>query len=499
VSLAGIDLGTSTLIVTACDPAGNPRVLDNDHGDLFTPTVVYFDVGGQVLVGTEASHLGILHPERCIRLWKRSIGTPTVLYRDERGKEYRARDVAKLLLEFAARLFQERTGEILAQAAVAVPANFSDVQKKEVIEAGREAGIEVFLTPHEPTAAAMGNRVHTRGDGLVLLLDLGGGTFDVSLCRVRGNTVEVLGTNGVPQLGGADFTQRLFDRVLDAFENEHGFRPTVVEHPVEVQELHGRVEQAKIALSKRDETTILLAVGGKVLSHRVTLAEFQALTRDLLEQAMACTRATLTECSTSVEELREIIPVGGASKMKVFLDAIEETFGRPASTHADAFFAVGLGAFTLGRLQRETQGQAVEFNGRRLPPLEAYVRDVTAHPIGIAVIDDKQRVRNSVILEKGRPLPSDHAQPFQLAQPGQTACVIQVLQGVDGALAESCTELGRFELRNLKAVHGTPHRIDIRLHIDHNGILTAEAEDKHSSVREELRMTQDLTTRGKAA
>lgn len=499
---AGIDLGTSTLIVTASDSSGNPRVLANDEGDLFTPTVVYFESPESILVGTEAKHLGVLHPDRCVQNWKRSVGDPAqpVLYEDKNGKQYRAQDIAQILLEYSARVYQGRTGEILARAAVTVPANFTDVQKQEILAAGKAAGLDPFLTPHEPTAATVQSlQGRSVPESKLLVLDFGGGTFDVSVCRTAGTTTEILGTNGVPSLGGVDFSERLLEHVLDAFEEQLGFRLTREDHPVEFQELHSRVEQAKISLSKRDDATVLLTHSGRVLSHVVTRVGFAEMTKDLLQQAMECARSTLVECGLTIDDISEIVPVGGASKMSVFRSAIEEEFGRPASSHTDALFAVGLGAFTLGRLHREAEGHAFEYDGRRLPPLDAYVRDVTAHPIGIATSDGKDRLRNSILLEKGQPLPSDHSQPYRLGNPGQTGALIQVLQGADGALVEECTELGRFELSGLKPIYDDPHRIDIRIHIDSNGILHAEAECRHSNVREKLRITQDVTARSRAA
>ena len=159
MSISGIDLGTSTLVVSALDAAGNPVVLSNDVGELFTPSVVFFDGPDTIIVGTEARHAGILRPEQCVEGWKRFMGTDEVLFTDSRGKVYHAQDIAVILLKEVSRLYQERTGEVLAEAAVSVPANYTDVQKRATIEAGKAAGFDVLVVPHEPTCAVFGNGV----------------------------------------------------------------------------------------------------------------------------------------------------------------------------------------------------------------------------------------------------------------------------------------------------------------------------------------------------
>lgn len=485
MSTVGIDLGNSRTKTAVPDAQGNPVVLSNEVGELHTPSVVYFD-GDRILVGSEALNLLLLDPSKGVANWKRHMGTDDVLCVAPDGKEYRARDIAQVLLQHVAEVFVQKTGTLLTEAAISVPANYTDRQKRETIDAAKAAGIEVLVTPHEPTAAGFGNKVHQRGDGLVLLLDLGGGTYDVSVLSVSGNTVEVKATNGDSLLGGQDFNQRMADLVLERFEAEHGFRPTADEHPVAWQDLAQRVEQLKISLTARDSAALMLTCDGRVLSSTVTRADLAARAQDLLERTMDLAEETLAEAGITAGQVREILRVGGASQMPCFDDTIEKRFGRKASCYTEPFYAVALGTMTLARLEKERAGEQLEVGGRKLPPLEYRVRDLTAHPIGARTQDDGGRLVNSVILKKGIPIPSDHTSAYQLAEPGQTDASIIVLQGLEGALAEDCQLLGALELEGLPPVYDRPHQVDVRLRIDKNGMLTAEAYDPLCGKRVEM-------------
>ncbi len=485
MSIVGIDLGNSNTSIAIPDHQGNPVVMPNEVGDLYTPSVVYFD-DDRVIVGTEASNALILDPTRGAINWKRHMGTDELLCEDADGKEYCARDVAAVLLKNVAEVYAQKTGSLLTDAAVSVPANYTDRQKQETIDAGELGGIDVFLTPHEPTAAGFGNSVHLRGDGDAILFDLGGGTFDVSLLRVSGNHVEVKATNGDPALGGQDFNQRIIDSVLERIDAEFGSRPTKEADPVAWQDVIQRVEQVKISLTARESAPFMLSFNGRVFSTTITRADLAGWTGDLLDRAMDLAEETLSEAGVRPDQVREILRVGGASQMPCFEEAIEERFGRKSSCHAEPFYAVALGTMTLARLERERKGEQTEVAGRKLPPLECCLQDLTAHPVGVRALDDRGRLVNSVILKKGIPIPSDHTLAYQLAEPGQTSASIHILQGLNAALAEDCQLLGALELDGLSPLHDVPHQIDIRLKLDRNAMLTAEAYDPACGKRAEM-------------
>ena len=490
MSTVGIDLGNSNTNIATPDHQGNPVVMPNEVGELYTPSAAYFD-GDRILVGVEALNALILDPSKGVINWKRHMGTDEVLCTGPDDKEYRARDIAAILLKHVAEVYAQKTGRLLSEAAVSVPANYTDRQKQETIKAGEVAGIEVFLTPHEPSAAGFGNKVHQRGDGLVLLLDLGGGTFDVSLLSVSGNYVEVKATNGDPALGGQDFNRRLIDLVLERLEEEHGSRPTREGDPVLWQDVVQRVEQVKLSLSARESAPLMLSFDGRVFSTKITRADLADRTQDLLGRAMDLSERTLSEAGVGFDQVREILRVGGASQMPCFDEAIEKRFGRKSSCHTEPFYAVVLGTMLLGRLEKERTGVQLEVDGRKLPPLEFRARDVTAHPIGVRTQDDHGRLVNSIILKKGIPIPSDHTRAYQLAEPGQTNASIHVIQG-SAPLADDCELRGALELEGLLPIHDRPHQIDIRLRIDKNGMLTAEAYDPACGKRVEMAVQYEL-------
>lgn len=488
MTLTGIDLGNSRTKISTPDSSGNPVILSNEMGELHTPSVVYFD-DDRIIVGVEAVNASLMDPSRGVSNWKRTMGRDTILYSAPDGTTYKAKDIARILFGHIADIVEQRTGNLLSEAAVCVPADYNDRQKHETIEAAREAGIEVTLTPHEPTAAAFGNKVHQLGDGLVVVLDLGGGTYDVSLVRVSGNTMDVIATNGDQELGGQDFNKRMTGLLLERFESEHGFRPTQESHPVAYQDLCLRVEQAKIALSARDSTSVMLTCDGHLFSSVITRVEFKETTKDLLDRAMELAEKTLKEAGVDLADVREILRVGGASQMPCFEDSIEERFGRKPSCKAEPFYAVALGTMTMSRLAKERAGEQTVVNMRVIPPLEYRVQDHTAHPFGICTLTEDGKLVNSVLLKKGRPIPSDHTRAFQLANSGQTGALIKVLQGEDGVPMDDCEVLGFFEMKGLKPVFDKPHKIDVRLKIDGNGMLTAEACDPIEGRREEMTIT----------
>lgn len=478
-TIVGIDAGTTRFKTAVLDAQGNPKILTNDIGEYFMPSVVFFDKD-RTLVGSEAIQAGFANPERCVRAWKRSMGTDTVLYSAPDGSKYRARDILKILLRKTAENVEQRTGEPLALAAVSTPANYNQQQVEETIQAAAEVGIQVICTPHEPTAAAYGNKVHRRGDGLYLILDLGGGTFDVTLLKAAGNTIEVLNTNGEPRLGGEDFDVCLTEILLRGWEEQHGSRPDPKKHRVFYHDLILRVEQVKTSLSSREETSVMLSCDGKVHSSTLKRAEFAQVCADLIEKAMERSALTLEEAAIGAGDLREIIPVGGASLMPMFQEAIERRFGRKPSTYAEPHYAVALGTAAIGRIVHEKEGGVVTAEGRKLPPAADNFVEVTSHAIGVCALDERKTLVNSVILAKGRPIPADYTRFFALAEPGQTSAQVKILQGPDGSLPEDCTVLGEFILSDLEPVFDRPHRIDVRMKFDKNGRVTTDVLDPMS-------------------
>ena len=495
-SFAGIDLGDGRVKVAIPDSNGNPVTIPFSDGGAYLHSAVFFGADGVVIFGEEAWNLGLAEPGRLVVNWKRKMGADEVLHQADDGTEYMARDIARLLLQEVPRNFEARTGNILTKAAVSVPAIYNDRKKQETIEAGKQLGIEVICLPHEPTAGLFGNRVHDRCDGLRLLIDIGSSTTDVSIGEKAGNNIIIKNTGGDPCLGGQDFSSKLREVVLERFEQKHGFRPDPQQHPLAHQDLFQRVEQVKHSLSAREQASLVLSCEGHVFNTVVTRDEFERVAADELKKVMECVDRTLKEAGVSADEILEIIPVGGPSQMPMMADAIEKRFGKRPTCHCEPHFAVALGNVIAGRLEIERSGKSFDVNGYKLPPLSLSARDVTSHPIGVAVIenDDDSSLMNAVILDKGAPIPSTKTHRFALATPGQTDANIEILQGSEGASHSQCLLLGRFELSGMTPIHDRLHQIEICLKIDRNGMLNAHAYDPEGGISSDLEIAYKHNT-----
>jgi len=500
-NLAAIDLGDGRVKVAIPDSSGNPVMMPFSDGGTCLRSAVVLPAGGPVIFGEEAWNLGLAEPEKLVVNWKRKMGTDEVLHQAEDGTEYKAPDIARLLIQEVARNFEARTGNILTDAVISVPAIYNDRKKQETIEAGKQLGIEIICLPHEPTAGLFGNKVHERCDGLRLIIDIGSSTTDISIGEKVGNTIAIKNTNGDPQLGGQDFSSKLREMVLDRFEQKHGFRIDPQKHSLAHQDMFHRIEQVKHSLSHRDQASLVVNCQGKVFNTMITRDEFEQVTADEVRRIMDCVNRTLKDAGVSTEEILEIIPVGGPSQMPMIARAIEQQLGKKPTCHCEPHFAVALGNIIAGRLKIEQSGESIHVNGYKLPPLGLSARDVTSHPIGIAVIENEadSRLVNAVILDKGAPMPSTKSHRFALAWPGQTDANLEILQGPEGAAHDQCLLLGRFELTGMTAIYDRPHPIDIRLKIDNNGMLNANAYDPESGVSADLEIdykkhdeTQDI-------
>lgn len=478
MSTAGVDLGTGRVKAARFDETGNPQVL-RFNGEDFLPSVVCFDQAGRRIVGTDAENQMLIEPQLGVMDWKRYMGTDSTLFRDEAGREYKAVDVEAILLEEVKTAYANATGSVLCKVVLTVPANYNDRQKEETRRAAEMAGLEVIRLGHEPTAGLVGNDVHRRGDGRYAAIDLGHGTFDCSICNCEGNSIDIRTTSGIPKCGGTDFNKALLDHVNLEFQKKHGFMIDAAAHGVAYQELHQRVVHAKHSLASRDSVTVVCSANGKVLSVPITRATFADLTATLVDQVIACVAQSLTECSLTPADIREFIPVGGGTLVPSLGEAFERHFGKPLTTHSDVHFCVAKGALMMARMELEAQGESVTVNGRRLPPVNLSTRDVTAHPIGVAAKngDGEHVLKNSVILKKGVPMPSTKKDDFQLESPGQTEAHIRILQGPNGAAEHECLLLGHFDLKGLQPVFDKPHKIEIKLSINADGVLAASAYD----------------------
>ena len=479
--LLGIDLGNGRTKTAYPDPTGKPQLLPNMQGELFTPSVVYFPpLPGKPIVGTEAQNMAAAEPKRVVTDWKRSMGTDDVLYRDEAGAEYRAKDIAHLLLMDQKAAALARLGKEPNECVICVPANYNDVQKQQTIEAAERAGMKVLQLAPEPTAAALGNELYKFPGRKALVYDLGAGTFDVSLVKSNGNVCEVLNTNGVPQLGGRDFNERIREEALARFVKEHGYEPTPEHDVLFFQELGERIESVKVGLSVKSEARLIVRCNGMLLNTVFTRDEFESKTADLLEQTIECSLKTVEEPGLTVAEVDEIYCVGGGSLMPMVSGAVEKVFGKKPARKCEPHYAAALGAVYVARMAYQAANRTLKVNDVAIPDLDIYLKDIISYAIGVMVVNDRNKLVFHEILPKGTSIPSRQMKTYKLDKPGQTVADIEILQGEDGQLRDNCVVLGHCQLKDLPPSDELTGRLEIDLNLDANGMLTAVIRDRLS-------------------
>ena len=478
--LIGIDAGNSEMKATYADATGAPQLVRNQRGESHTPSVVYFPASGEPIVGTEALNMAAAEPERVVQNWKRSMGTDEVLYRDEAGVEYGAKDILYILLKDVKANARAQLGEDPTECVITVPANYNDRQKQETREAAERAGMKVIIMPHEPTAAALGNGFHLRSNGRALVYDLGGGTFDVSVVQNRGNVFEILATNGEPHLGGQDFNKRIEENVLEQFEKEHKYRPMPAADPLFFQELRERIESSKISLSVKNEANLVVRCDSRLLNMRITRADVESSTKDLLGITIERSLKTVQDAGITEAEIDEVYPVGGSSLMPMVRQALEKTFGNKVVQKCEPHYAAALGAILAARVEYARCGKQFFVGGVALPHPNILLREVTTYSIGVSVENDNNQVVFYEMIPKRTPIPSTHVKRFKLAKPNQTAALIEVLQGEEGQPRDKAVRLGQFDLTDLPARAEMTERIEIEFTLDSSGVLTAIARDMES-------------------
>lgn len=350
-------------------------------------------------------------------------------------------------------------------------------------------GLRVLCLPTEPVAAGLGNEIHLRGDGLVIVYDLGGGTFDCSLIRVTGNLLEVLQTNGDPHLGGQDVNARIREHALRMFEEEHGYIPDPVKSAVFHGDLDTRVEQFKTALTTRETASLIINDGAHVLNRKVKRSEVESWIGDLVQRSLDKVTQTLDEAGVGWDDVTAIFPVGGGSRMPLVQQALERLSGKKVSQNVEPDYAAALGGVVAARMEIERQGRRAESESGTLPPLNYFSREVTSHPLGVSALNGSKEPVQNVLLSKGTPYPSTQIKVFGLVQPNQIEAEITVLEGEAGASEKECLRLGAFHLKDLPPYPdiGTD-RIEVEFHLDANGLLTAKARDLKSGIMADMKI-----------
>ncbi len=466
--IIGIDLGTTNSCVAVME-GGEPVVIANAEGSRTTPSVVAFTKDGERLVGQIAKRQAITNPDRTISSIKRQMGTSYKVTID--GKNYNPQEISAMILQKLKADAEAYLGETVTQAVITVPAYFSDSQRQATKDAGRIAGLEVLRIINEPTAASLAYGLDKEESHKILVYDLGGGTFDVSLLEIGDGVFEVLATNGDTHLGGDDFDNRVIDYIADSFQKENGI--DLKKDRMAYQRLKEAAEKAKIELSGAMTTNINLpfitadATGPKHLDMTLTRAKFNELTADLVEKTIGPMNNALKDAGLTSAQIDKVILVGGSTRIPAVQDAVKKVTGKEPFKGINPDECVAIGA----AIQAGVLGGEVK---------DVLLLDVTPLSLGLET--------EGHIFTKLIDIPTQKSQVFSTAADGQTTVEIHVLQG-ERPMAYDNKTLGRFQLTGIpSAPRGVP-QIEVTFNIDRNGIVNVSAKDLGTGNEQKVTIT----------
>jgi molecular chaperone DnaK len=476
----GIDLGTTYSAIAWVNQHGVPEIIANAEGDRITPSVLLFE-DDEVIVGTYAEQSAVVYPERIVSYIKRFMGDPDFVYLHD-DKEYSPEELSAFILKKLKADAETRLNATIEYAVITVPAYFNDYQRRATIRAGEMAGLKILKLINEPTAAAFAYGLKNIGSNQrILVFDLGGGTFDVTLVEVDGPELRVLATDGDHQLGGKDFDDVIVGRVAEAFQEKHNANP--LDDILGYHDLLEKCVNAKRSLSRKPKSNIFFDYQSKVMRYPLTKEEFETLSQHLLDRCMQMTQNVLDASALPVSEVDIILLAGGSTRMPMVRDRLREFFGKEPSTDINPDEAIALGAALTGSLElaRITGTDA---------PVDLRTHDVTSHSLGMVTYRNGA-LHNSVIIEKNTRIPTERTRnDFTTTHDGQTSIDLWLVQGEEEDPMQ-CAVLGHFEFYNIPARNAGLSKLSFTYRYTEDGTVEVEAMDMVSGRTLPHRMAMD--------
>lgn len=504
--LVGIDLGTTFSAIATLDDNGQPGTLPNRDGDKLTPSAVLLLDSGQVVVGQPALDVSLEQPSQVATLIKRRMGYPN-FGRDVAGRDHRPETLSALILRKLILDAEFRIGPI-HRAVITVPAYFDDSRRKATKDAGRIAGLDVIDILDEPTAAALaysfqpqrgsggGSLVQSRGkeEQTVVVYDLGGGTFDVTLVRLSGRRFQCLAIEGDVRLGGKDWDERIVDHVATLFQKQHGSDPRA--NPQSLTNLAAAAERAKRTLSKLPQTTITCNHDGRVLTVPLTRTEFEAMTRDLLIRTRLTTQQVVRMAGLTWDQVDRVLLVGGSTHMPMTRQMLQELTGKAPDSSLAVSEVVACGAaLHAGILAAQQATTPVEMHPDARELLGQVVEiNVNAHSLGIEVKKKQQERINSILIPKNTQLPTAASRVYYTVALDQRVVRVKVLQG-EATHADDCISIGECWIEDLPPNLPNHSPVQVRCSVGSNGLIDVLALDMTSGkmARTEIHRNSGLT------
>ncbi len=425
--IIGIDLGTTFSAMAFINEEAVPEIISNREGERITPSVVLFD-GDSPMVGTIAKAAATTSPLNVVQFIKRQMGNKGWVFMTAAGATFTPEEISALILKRLKEDAEAALGESISDAVITVPAYFNDAQRQATKDAGRIAGLNVIRMINEPTAAALAYGL--RQDGpmqTVLIYDLGGGTFDVTILRIGGGEISVVATGGDKNLGGFDWDNALMTHLNEQFKAAGG--PDLLEDPEQESNLRAKCELAKKTLSGRDKASVLINVRGKSVTAQVTRDRFEAITKPLFKRTISIMQFVLEEAGLAWDKIDKILLVGGSTRMRGVSRWISESTGKIPSTELHPDEVVAFGAAIQAALCRRDSGEAILTTNNLLPVLR--VTDVNSHSLGVVALNEAEVESNCIIIPKNSKVPCQASDTFHTVVEDQRQIRVRVTQGED--------------------------------------------------------------------